>query len=639
MPEADFVKVSEGLLRAIIESSDDAIYTEDTLGTITSWNGSAERIYGYHSSEAVGRPISILVPPDRLNEEEEILERVKRGERIQHYETIRRRKDGSYIDVSLAVSPLKDSAGKVVGISKVARDITDQRRSSERLRRSEERFRITLASIGDGVITTDPQGRVTFMNPIAEKLTGWSQREAVGLPLETSFRIVNEVTRQGVENPVKKALRKGQIVGLANHTILISKQGAEFAIDDSAAPVREPGGEIVGVVLVFRDVTEKRVAEINTLRMAAIVESSDDAIISKSLDGIVQTWNKGAERIFGYTADEMIGKPITTIFPPERLSEEAQILQRLRKGERIEHFETVRLTKDGRRLDISLTNSPITDSEGRVIGASKIARDITAQKRDEQALHDAKMQIERHAQELERTVSDRTAQLRATIEELEAFTYSLSHDMRTPLRAMTSYAEIVLAEHGDSVGDEGREFLKRIARAAERMDRLIQDVLAFTRLSRQQIALEPMNVEKVIQDAIDERTELQPAKADILIEKPLLPVLAHGASLTQCVTNLLDNAVKFVAPGVRPRVRVWTEKIGDRVRLSVRDNGIGIDPDSQRQLFEMFNRVHSGNNYPGTGIGLAIVRKAVERMDGTVGVESELGKGSRFWLELKGVKG
>ncbi|HEY2154697.1 MAG TPA: PAS domain S-box protein [Isosphaeraceae bacterium] len=261
-----------------------------------------------------------------------------------------------------------------------------RREAEDALRKQSEWLRVTLASIGDAVISTDAEGRVMFMNAVAETQTGWPEAEALGRPLPDVFPIVNERTRQPVENPAFLALREGIVVGLANHTVLIAQDGSERPIDASAAPMRDEGGTPVGAALIFRDATERKRAEEAQARLAAIVESSEDAIISKTLDGIVRSWNSAAERIFGYTADEAVGRPITLIIPPERMDEEVAILDRLRSGERVEHFETIRLTKDGRRIAISLTVSPIRDDAGHVTGASKIARDITQRKRAEDAL-------------------------------------------------------------------------------------------------------------------------------------------------------------------------------------------------------------------------------------------------------------
>ena len=270
--------------------------------------------------------------------------------------------------------------------------VVQRRRAEEELREQQERLRTTLASIGDAVITTDRAGHITTMNGVAESLTGWTKEEATGQPLDAVFRIVNEETRQPVENPATRAMREGVVVGLANHTALIAKDGTERAIDDSAAPIRCKEGQIVGCVLVFRDVTERRRLEKQKAeqgkaarRLAAIVDSSEDAIVSKTLDGIIQSWNAAAERIFGYTAEEAVGRHITMLFPADRLEEEDRIIARIQAGKRVEHFDTVRRRKDGTPIPVSLTISPIKDEEGRIVGASKIARDITERKRAEEA--------------------------------------------------------------------------------------------------------------------------------------------------------------------------------------------------------------------------------------------------------------
>jgi PAS domain S-box-containing protein len=277
---------------------------------------------------------------------------------------------------SLRSVALQTAEGILVERSGVERELFTER----------ERLRITLASIGDGVISTDAQGRVVFLNGVAERLTGWTQAEAERMPLSDVFHIVDEITRQPLENPALRALREQRVVELANHTMLLAKGGAEIPVDDSAAPMRGEDGSALGAVLVFRDVTARKRAHEAQARLAAIVESSEDAILSKTLDGVIQSWNAGAQRVFGYTAAEAIGRNITMLIPPERLSEETLIVSRLTRGERVEHFETVRIAKGGRRLHISLSVSPVEDDEGRIIGASKIARDITARREAEERL-------------------------------------------------------------------------------------------------------------------------------------------------------------------------------------------------------------------------------------------------------------
>lgn len=264
------------------------------------------------------------------------------------------------------------------------------RRAQTRAHQRQEVFRVTLRSIGDAVITTDIEGRVTYINGVAESLTGWSHEDAVRQPLDRVFHIVNEDTRLPVESPATRALRRGVVVGLANHTILIKKDGTEIPIDDSAAPIRNEEGHVSGCVLIFRDVTAQRLAErdkasqLHTARLlASIVESSNDAIIGKSLDGIIQSWNAAAERLFGHTAEQAMGQHISIVIPPDRLAEEDEIIAKLQAGQRIEQYETERVRSDGQRLAVSLTISPIRDQSGNVIGASKIVRDVTRRKRAE----------------------------------------------------------------------------------------------------------------------------------------------------------------------------------------------------------------------------------------------------------------
>jgi PAS domain S-box-containing protein len=254
-----------------------------------------------------------------------------------------------------------------------------------------ELLRVTLRSIGDAVVTTDVEGRVASMNAVAESLTGWTQAVALGQPLDTVFQIVNEDTRLPVESPATRALREGTVVGLANHTVLLRKGGGEFPIDDSAAPISDERGNVTGCVLTFREVTaqrqmeRERASQLHAARfLASIVESSQDAIISKSLDGTIQSWNAGAERLFGYPAEQAVGRHISLVIPADRIAEEETIIASLKAGRRIEHFETERVRSDGQRILVSLTISPIRDATGTVVGASKIVRDVTGPRQAEQ---------------------------------------------------------------------------------------------------------------------------------------------------------------------------------------------------------------------------------------------------------------
>jgi PAS domain S-box-containing protein len=431
-------------------------------------------------------------------------------------------------------------------------------------------------------------------------------------------------------------LQYGEVVGLANHTVLRHRLGHEYAIDDSAAPIRDAFRQLLGVVLVFHDVTEARKAEFAQRRLAAIVESSDDAIVSKNLDGYITSWNKGAERIFGYSATEAVGKHVTLVIPPELHDEEPKILARLRQGERIDHYETVRLTKDGRRLHIALTISPLRDAEGHIVGASKIARDITAQKAAEKAIHEVQAQLQAYAVSLEQRVADRTSKLEEVNRSLEGLSYSIAHDLRAPLRAIQGLTEILLEDYEARFDENGRRLAGDIVRAVRRMDTLITDLMSYGRLAHDAVPLGRVHTDEAVQQVIRNlQPEIATAKARLEIATDLPIVQAHRTTFEQVMTNLISNAIKFVDTPRTPLVKIYGAPATDGlVRVIVEDNGIGIEPEYRERIYRIFERLHSGNKFPGTGIGLAIVQKGVERMGGRTGLESEPGKGSRFWIEL-----
>jgi len=361
--------------------------------------------------------------------------------------------------------------------------------------------------------------------------------------------------------------------------------------------------------------------------LAAVVEHSDDAIITKDLNGIITSWNAGAKRLFGYCAEEVIGKPVAILIPPELQVEEPDILRRLRAGERIDHFETIRRRKDGSVVNISLTVSPVRDADGRIVGASKIARDITE-------LCKARETVAKSHENLEKLVAERTSSLQQAVAQMEEFSYTVSHDLRAPVRAIKGFAQALVEDCDHLLNAKGRNYLERIIRGTSRMEQLIHDVLTYSRVARSQTLRGRVSVQKLVQDVISQFPELQPTHAEIIIREPLDEVLAHEPSLAQAVSNLLTNSAKFVAHGVHPKIQVRTERINGAVRLWITDNGIGINPKYHSRLFGMFERVHQDPTYEGTGIGLAIVRKAAEKMGGRVGVESDGVSGSSFWIEL-----
>ena len=485
---------AHALLAAIVASSDDAIISKDLNGIVRSWNQSAERIFGYKADEVLGKSITILFPPDRLSEEPEILQRIQRGERVDHFQTVRLRKDGTPIAVSVTISPIHDGAGHVVGASKVARDIT------------------------------------------------------------------------------QNVLLEG--------------------------------------------------------RFSAIVASSDDAIVSKDLNGIVQSWNPAAERMFGYSADEMIGKPITVLFPPDRLDEEPKILEQIRRGQRVDHFETVRVRKNGTPLDVSVTISPVKDESGAVIGVSKVARDISGIKR---ILRDREESFER--EKAARAEAERGSQIK------DEFLTTLSHELRTPMTAILGWAN-VLSSRGAVSADELRQGLQAIERNARAQAQLIDELLDMSRIINGKLRLDvqPVDLQAIVFDAAESVRPAADAKAirlTTVLDPKGGPITGDPNRLQQILWNLLSNAIKFTPRD--GRVQVYLRRVRSHVEISVVDSGQGISADFLPQLFTRFTQADTSmtRRHGGLGLGLALVKSLVDMHGGSIKASSPgIDQGSTFTVSL-----
>ena len=507
----------------------------------------------------------------------------------------------------------EDDRLRAVALQNAQSIFTARRRAEEELRKQSEWLRITLASIGDAVISTDNIGRVTFMNAVAEALTGWSQAEALDRPLSDVCRIIHEETLEPVENPAIRALKSGEVLTPATRTVVISRNGMEHSIEHTAAPIRDQAGSAVGAVLVFRDISERKRTEHARAHLAAIVDSSEDAIVSKTLRGIILSWNTGAEQLFGYSPLEAIGQPITILIPPDRLDEEHEILARIARGERIEHFETERVSKDGRRLDISLTVSPIRDVSGEIIGVSKIARDITDRKHAEEAL----LKAAKHK---------------------DQFIAVLAHELRNPLAPLRNALQVMRIAPSDAEGmAAAREVMER---QLGHMVRLVDDLLDISRIGQNKLELRRTRL--VLADVVNSAVETARPAIDaaghrLVLSLPSDPIHLDGdlTRLSQVLSNLLTNSAKYTDPG--GSIELTAEARSTDVVVSVRDNGIGIPDDALFNVFDMFSQVDRSfeRSTGGLGIGLALVRGLVEMHGGTVTAASEgPGKGSTFTVTL-----
>jgi PAS domain S-box-containing protein len=457
-------------LAAIIDSSHDAIVSKNLQGRIVTWNRAAERLFGYTAAEIIGQSILRLVPPDRHAEEKEIIAKLRRGERIEHFETVRVRKDGSLVPVSVTISPVRDGSGRVVGASKIARDVS--------LRQEDQESRFQLA---------------------------------------------------------------------------------------------------------------------------AIVDSADDAIVSKDLHGIVQTWNEGARRTFGYTAEEMIGQSILRLIPEDMYPEEDEILSKIRRGERTEHYETVRRRKDGERIQVSVTISPIRDETGRVIGASKIARDISDRKRMERLLIDAE----------KLAANGRMAA-------------SIAHEINNPLESLMNL--IYLARQNTEESTKTYEYLATAEEELERVSQIARQTLGYYRDTGRPTSLclhkLVQNVLTVYQSKLISSNIAVDANFDDTRE-----IVVRKGEMLQVFSNVIANAIDAMDRGGTLTIRTAIAKRGqsEGVEVTICDTGSGIDAAHLERVFEPF---FTTKREIGTGVGLWVARQLIGKRGGEISMTSSVEPGA-----------
>ncbi len=502
-----------------------------------------------------------------------------------------------------------------------------QNRAQQLVKSHREWLQTTLTSIGDAVIVTDVAGCVTFLNSIAETLTGWTTAEAIGKDIHLIFNIVNQETRLTVDNPIERVLHEGVVVGLANHTILIAKDGREIPIDDSGAPVRDSQGKLSGAVLIFRDITERRKIQRQQAMLAAIVESSDDAIIGKDLNGIITSWNKGAERMYGYAADEIVGKPISVLIPPSWRDDTTEMLERIKRGEHIVHYETKRMAKDGRVLDVSLSISPIHDAAGKVVGASKIAHDITERKRREAELT-----------RLLESEQEARAEAEKAIRTRDEFLSIAAHELKTPITSLRGFAQTLirqLSRDGTLNPTQAQKALSHIDKQTVKLTVLINQLLDVSRIEAGRLSLErtPTNITELVQGVIDQAQATGQSHAITFQAEPSVILNVDPLRFEQVMRNLLDNAIKYSPANSSIAIDI-TRPNSDEVRISVTDLGMGVDPEHRDKIFQRFYQAHIGGAVEGMGLGLYISRQIIELHGGQLSAEWPETGGTRFIITL-----
>jgi len=643
-------------LAAIVESSDDAIVSENLDGIVMSWNASAERTFGYLASEMVGKSISRLIPPDRRHEQVEITAKIRRGESVQHFETVRLRKDGSTFQTSVTISPIRDSTGLIIGASKSGRDITERKKAEEQLQLLRNENGVVLNSMNEGVHWINIDGRIHFENPASARMLGYEESELLGRPAHATMHHTRAdgTPHPQCDCPIHATLHDGVVRRMYDDRFW-RKDGTCFPVDYTCSPIIDESGRRIGAVVVFIDVTERKKAELEAIRLAAIVESSDDAIIGKNLDGVITSWNAAAERTFGFPASEMIGQSILRLLSPECQQEEEKILSEIRRGKSMRNFETVRVRKDGALLDVSMTVSPIKDSAGVIIGASITVRDITDRKLLESELADASRQAG--------MAEIATGVLHNVGNVLNSVNISgnvLVEQVRTAPVAELGRVVALLREQGanlgafftnDSRGPKVIEFLstlsemfiglqtaqfEEVAALQKNIDH-IKDIVAMQQKYARMAGLtETLNVTDLVEDTLRINTaNLQRDAVQVVREfEPELPdITTEKHKILQILVNLVSNARSACEQSCRvdKQITVRVANSDGRIRVQVIDNGVGIPPENLNRIFNHgFTTKKDGH-----GFGLHNSANAAKELGGSLAVHSDgPGHGATFTLEL-----
>ena len=591
-------------LAAIVRGTSDAIVGKSLDGTITSWNEGAERLYGFAADEIIGKSITTIIPSDRLAEEVVILDKVRRGEGMPAYPTRRVRKDGVAVDISLTVAPMRDPAGRIVGASAIARDITA-------LQHREAQLTSLIEAAPDAFIVVGAAGLIQFVNQQTENLFGYPRIEMIGQPIEMLVpdraRSEHPKLRGSYgDRPLARPMRGRNLSGRR-------KDGSEFSVDISLTPLDTSQGLLVAAAV--RDATERKEAE---ARFESLLEAAPDAIVVANDKGIITVANNRATDLFGYSRDELLGQPVEMLVPqqnreghPDRRSGYVAHPAVRPMGAGLQLWAE---RKDGSKFPVDISLSPLETPAGILVSAA--VRDITDRLAAEEALRAAKEEAE-HAN---RAKSD--------------FLSRMSHELRTPLTAILGFTELL--QMGGMPGDQRDLFVDRTHRAGQHLLALINDILDISRVETGSLAvsIEPVDAAPLVEQAIELIAPMAQSRRIVVVNTVRdAVVLADSGRLRQVLLNLLSNAVKYNREAGAITISSRTD--GDYVSVAVSDTGPGIAENDLSRLFQPFERlgVQTGE-IEGTGIGLAISRGLVEMMAGTIGVESTVGEGTRFTVTL-----
>ena len=635
----DALRASQHQLQTIADALPVLISSVDSELRYRFANRAYETWFGKPVSALIGNYLGTVLGEQAMGKLRPYFERALGGERVDFEDEVIFAGRARFIHSTLI--PEFDNNGLVAGVFVLALDITQRRGMEEALRESEQRFRLIFERAQDfAIFTLDTEGRISSWNPGAERILRYTEAEILGQD-GAMFFTDEDRKKSEPEKELQGARDSGQALDERWHC---RKGGELFFASGYMIALRDVEGKLRGFAKIMRDITERKKIEEalrdSEERLRLTIESiAEYALFTLDAEGRIASWNAGAERLFGFLEKEVVGRSREMLFTAEDV--QRGVLQKELEIaiERNHAFhERWHQKKTGERFWASDYIVALREPGGNLRGFAKIVRDMTEQKR-------AQEKIEELNRDLEKRVRERTAALQESNEQMETFTYTVAHDLRAPLRAMQGFSQALLEEYSTSIDELGKDFLFRIVGASKRMDALIQDLLAYSQLTRLDLTFSRASLQNSVENAFQMLShEIAQRNAIVTAEELLPDVLAHQATLDTLVFNLINNAIKFVDPAVQPKVHVWAERREVKgypptqtryfVRLWIEDNGIGIAPEHQERIFKVFERLHGVGEFTGTGIGLALVKKGVDRMGGRVGLESELGKGSKFWIEL-----
>ena len=612
------VRASEEKLRTTIESIDDGVTMFDTFGNITDVNEAGVRMLGYTSKEElIGRPaIDNIAAKDQGKVAEEMAQAVAEGRAMRRLEYTLVTVDGRELEAESSSAALYDSQGNLTGFVSVARDITQRKKIDEELAESARKFLSVIESIGDMLFITDLDLNLVNVNEVAAHLLGFDDKERlVGTNI---MGAVAERDRNRLAVDTGKALAYKPIKDILEYT-LVSKYGREFDVEAKTEMLLDCAGMPAGLIITARDVTErKRMQEalrISEEKLRTMFESMRDGIVLTDTKGTIVEVNDATVKMHGYTdKKQIIGRNGIELVAERDRARVMEAAVKQSKGETPKEIAEIHtlVRVDGTEFESESSRSILRDSAGRVIGFIAVERDVTERKHMQE-------QLQRTLEELKRSNT-----------ELQQFAYVASHDLQEPLRMVSSYVQLLSRRYKGKLDSNADEFIEFAVDGSNRMQIMIQALLSYSRVGTRGKPPEPTDCENILDQTMKNlQTAITEKNAEVTHDT-LPTIMADGVQMVQLFQNLIGNGIKFQQEGQRPHVHISVEDTGADWMFSFRDNGIGIDPEFKERIFVIFQRLHGREKYPGTGIGLSVCKRIVERHGGTIWVESEPGKGATF---------